>query len=544
MPREKDAFWEFVEIEGGKLRCKFCNEQFKATITRMKYHLARLERNEVRLCTGVTDEVCDLAVKAINELEGKNKKQKLNEANKSSVGSTSVSQSQVQSGSISSFLKEGNEGFQQPKIQLFIKKREKEHADMKIMSMIVSNNLSFNLLRSIEFKEAMVAVANHGPGYVTPSYETARTKLLASLKGQTEEYVKKVKESWATTGCTIMSDSWTDARKRPHINLLVSCPKGTIFLKSECTVGRKKDASFIADFISTGIEEIGPENVVQFISDNASNYVSAGYIVEAKFPHIFKTSCAAHCLDLILEQIDELEDVKPILTNARTIVKFLYKFQHVLDLMRVHTQGRELKRPGATRFATQFLCLQSILREEQPLRNMVASSEWRALPQSRSEDGKEIINIIQGSHFWEKGQEILRSVEPLVRVLRMADGDGSTLCYLYEAMDRAKESIKKTLNNEPLKFMPYWDIIDKRWAETLDNPLHAFSAYLNPYLFYHKLVKMDLEVKNTIDKVKEKMVLEEDKKKFTLELKRYHTRDPKIFVGSAIDLLDSAAPSK
>jgi len=31
--------------------------------------------------------------------------------------------------------------------------------------------------------------------------------------------------------------------------------------------------------------------------------------------------------------------------------------------------------------------------------------------------------------------------EPLVKVLRLVDGEKSAMCYLYEAMDRAKEAI-------------------------------------------------------------------------------------------------------
>jgi hypothetical protein len=39
-------------------------------------------------------------------------------------------------------------------------------------------------------------------------------------------------------------------------------------------------------------------------------------------------------------------------------------------------------------------------------------------------------------------------IEPLVQVLRMVDGDEKpSMGYLYEAMDKAKESIKKRLRN-------------------------------------------------------------------------------------------------
>ena len=40
------------------------------------------------------------------------------------------------------------------------------------------------------------------------------------------------RSSWAEIGCTIMSDGWIDQRNGTLINFLVSCPTGTMLLKS------------------------------------------------------------------------------------------------------------------------------------------------------------------------------------------------------------------------------------------------------------------------------------------------------------------------
>ena len=53
-------------------------------------------------------------------------------------------------------------------------------------------------------------------------------------------------------------------------------------------------------------------NVVQVITDNASNYVLAGKKLESKYNTIFWTSCAAHCIDLVLEDIGKVEWVKTL----------------------------------------------------------------------------------------------------------------------------------------------------------------------------------------------------------------------------------------
>jgi hypothetical protein len=43
--------------------------------------------------------------------------------------------------------------------------------------------------------------------------------------------------------------------------------------------------------------------------------------------------------------------------------------------------------------------------------------------------------------FWVGAQEVVAISEPLVKVLRLVDGDKPTMCYLYETMDRVKEAI-------------------------------------------------------------------------------------------------------
>ncbi|KAH9293466.1 hypothetical protein KI387_041331, partial [Taxus chinensis] len=93
--------------------------------------------------------------------------------------------------------------------------------------------------------------------------------------GSIDEYLKSCKLSWAKTGCTIMSDGWSDGKNRTIINFLASCPQGTMFLKSVDASDRVKDANLLFELLDEVVVEVGVENVVQIITDNASNYVLA-----------------------------------------------------------------------------------------------------------------------------------------------------------------------------------------------------------------------------------------------------------------------------
>lgn len=45
----------------------------------------------------------------------------------------------------------------------------------------------------------------------------------------------------------------------------------------------------------------------------------------------------------------------------------------------------------------------------------------------------------------------------------MVDSDGSTLCCIYYAMHKAKETSKDVSKGENEKYLPFWKIIDDRW---------------------------------------------------------------------------------
>jgi hypothetical protein len=70
------------------------------------------------------------------------------------------------------------------------------------------------------------------------------------------------------------------------------------------------------------------------------------------------------------------------------------------------------------------------------------SNEWSACVYSTKQDGQAIAQLVRHEQrFWSGVGEVCTISEPLVKVLRLVDGEKLTMGYLYEAMDRAKEAI-------------------------------------------------------------------------------------------------------
>jgi hypothetical protein len=120
-----------------------------------------------------------------------------------------------------------------------------------------------------------------------------------------------------------MSDGWTDRRGRHLINFLVNSPEGTFFLELVDASSESHDALMLAELLDKRIEQIGRDKVIQVVTDNGANYKAAGRILVQNTPTLFWTPCAAHCLDLMLEDIGKLKDFKKPIACARHVTTFI-----------------------------------------------------------------------------------------------------------------------------------------------------------------------------------------------------------------------------
>ncbi|XP_042980257.1 uncharacterized protein LOC122310450 [Carya illinoinensis] len=292
-----------------------------------------------------------------------------------------------------------------------------------------------------------------------------------------------------------MADGWTNQRQQPIIKFLVYCPKGTMFLKFIDTSGLRKDAETLFKIFDEVVQEVGVENIVQFITDNDASYKAAGKKLQRKYGSFFWSPYAAHCIDLMLENFCDPRHfpiINETIMKARKITKFIYNHTWVLALMRKDfTKGHDLCRPAVTRFATNFLSIQCLLLFKKELRQMFTCDKWIVSSYSKSNIGKEIAEIVlEDREFWAQCQFIVTISEPLVRVLRLVDGDEKpAMGYLYNAMEKAKENIKARLKNKVSAFMPFIRVIDARWDKQLHSPLHAAGCLLNPGIYFNPCFK-------------------------------------------------------
>ncbi|XP_024010335.1 uncharacterized protein LOC112085357 [Eutrema salsugineum] len=291
------------------------------------------------------------------------------------------------------------------------------------------------------FYQPMISkIASMGHGYIGPSYHDLRVRLLRDAKLQVSLIIDSVRSTWADTGCTLMADGWKDTRQRPLINCLVYCPKGITFIKSVDASGIYTNAENLCNLFADVVEIIGPQNVVHMVTDSAPNYKAAGANLVERYPAIYWSPCAAHCINSIFQDMGELPQVEKLTSSASKITVFAYNHKHILNWLRNRPGWREIIRPADTRFATNFIALQSLYAHKDDLQSMVVDEEFRKI--SRSEKAKRIMS-------------------PLIRLLRICDSDEKpSLPYVYEGMYRA------------------------RWDKMLRRDIYAAAYFLNPAFLY------------------------------------------------------------
>lgn len=429
----------------------------------MKHHLAGTNM-DTSACTAVDEAIKEYFKKMLEDSDDKKNKTKDDEC------------FQVEDENIPQVFKKGT---QKTMNQVL---KDREPVTRALCRLVYGEALSFKLVKSPLWKDALRLVGEYGKGLKPPSYHEVRVTYLKKEVERVEEGLEKYKQEWKKTGCTLMSDGWTDGKQRSITNFLVNSPSGTVFVKSIDTSSFAKDATKLFDMLNKLVEEIGAENVVQVITDSASAYVLAGSMLEKERPNLYWSPCSAHLIDLILQDIGDGKTFKDTLDKARKVTVYIYRHCVLLSMFRRFTGGQELTRAGVTRFATSFLTLKRFQELKHPIRELFASREWAESTFASKSEGQEVEKIILSDvNFWKAVKYCLSCVVPIFKVLRLVDGDlKPAMGYIYEAMDRAKEQIKENFNDVESRYQPIWSKIDLRWNMQLHRPLHAARYYLNP----------------------------------------------------------------
>ncbi|XP_052204049.1 uncharacterized protein LOC127809325 [Diospyros lotus] len=218
-----------------------------------------------------------------------------------------------------------------------------------------------------------------------------------------------------------MGDGWTDARQKSLINFLVYCSKGLSFINSVDASNFITDAETLGNLFAEIVEFVGPSNVVHMVTNNGANYKATGRKLSERYPTIRWSPCAAHCINLIMKDMSEMNDVKNVATLASKVIVFIYNHKWTLNWLRMRPSWKEIVRPGATHFSTTFIALKSLHDHKDHLQALVVSYGYKKF--LKMPKGKEVKQIVLDKRFWNNSLIFVRIMTPLIRLLHRCDSD-------------------------------------------------------------------------------------------------------------------------
>ncbi|XP_039155472.1 uncharacterized protein LOC104431857 [Eucalyptus grandis] len=341
---------------------------------------------------------------------------------------------------------------------------QRERLDCEIARMFYSAGLPFNLARNPYFQSAFTYAANHNiAGYVPPKYNLLRTTLLQKEKANIDRLCAPIKIMWNEKGVSIVSDGWSDSQRRPLINFMTVSDGEPMFIKSVDCSGETKDMHFIFNLLKGVINEIGHENVVQVITDNASNCKGAGQLIEQEFPSIMWTPCVVHTLNLALKNIcavknmesnqivyEECSWISDIVKEVMQIKHFI--MNHSMRLAIYHEfVSLKLLSVADTRFASMIVMLRRFKLIKSGLQSMVICDKWSIYRDVNQEKAKFVKEKVLDDFWWDLIDYILSFTAPIYDMLRTCDTDKPCLHLVYDMWGSMIEKVKKAIYAHEVK---------------------------------------------------------------------------------------------
>ncbi|RWR83372.1 DUF659 domain-containing protein/Dimer_Tnp_hAT domain-containing protein [Cinnamomum micranthum f. kanehirae] len=338
--------------------------------------------------------------------------------------------------------------------------------DAEIARMFYASGLPFHLARSPYYVSCIQFAANNAlASYVPPGYNKLRTSLLQQERAHVDRLLQPIKGTWKEKGVSIVSDGWSDSQRRPLINFMAVTESGLMFLKAVDCTGEIKDKYFIYGLLKEVIEEVGPQNVIQVITDNAKNCAGAGHLIEAQFENIVWTPCVVHTLNLALQNICMAKNIE---NNALTYEECRWITDLAEDVVFVKN------------FIMNHSMRLAIFNEFVPLKLLSVAKDDK-------ERAKSVKEFVLDDIWWDKMTYILSFTAPIYDMLWVCDTDRPCLHLVYDMWDTMIEKVKGAIYRHEGKILDetstFYEVVHKilvdRWNKN-NTPLHCLAHSLNP----------------------------------------------------------------
>jgi hypothetical protein len=138
--------------------------------------------------------------------------------------------------------------------------------------------------------------------------------------------------------------------------------------------------------------------------------------------------CAAHCIDLCLEDIASLPCCKDMFKKVTDVVKFFRGHTKLEQSFLRHSKGKKLILPASRRFETNFIKRSCALGQRDAMCQSMFDQSFKDLLKHRDSSVKAgMVKLhLKGESFWQRPDALLKLTAPICDLL---DYCNSQVCW-------------------------------------------------------------------------------------------------------------------
>ncbi|CAI0391804.1 unnamed protein product, partial [Linum tenue] len=234
-----DVGWEYGRLvdpnNKDKVRCNFYGHESTGGIFRFKQHIAQ-NASTVLKCTKAKQEAKEACLKAM-EKNAKKKEDKATHERKLrddvivSSGQqdeemTCVGSSEPHKlGPMDKWARtidpklSSSAALHQQKLNKALWEERTLQVQQYVARWVYTHAVPFNAIDNDEFKQMCEAIGQFAPGFIPPTQYDLREPMLKSEYARTKSLLKDRDDEKMRNGCSIMTDAWTDMKRRSIMNL-------------------------------------------------------------------------------------------------------------------------------------------------------------------------------------------------------------------------------------------------------------------------------------------------------------------------------------
>jgi len=317
----------------------------------------------------------------------------------------------------------------------------------------------------------------NGGKYIPPNRKRLADDLLDKAEARETESLKDVLIRLARQkkSGSIVLDGRKSISKLPMVNFLFHCADGTWLLECVDTSdwrSEMEDDETKGDWIFENVVEhidaltkiAGAEVVDQVITDSAGDCKKARRLLKEKYRgKICVSACAAHTLDLLLEDIGKLKRFANTIATMRVIGKVISNHAKIRHEYKDKNGGKELDRYCESRFGTCCIMIESAKENKSALRKTVVSEAFDEFMKCKKKPktdqpsyfsftkgqglshhalGKLTKQCVLSDKFWEDADEFVTVTADVYKALRLTDSNNPTSGEIFPRMCKLTESLR------------------------------------------------------------------------------------------------------